>query len=41
MSIASFRRRLLQIHGTILMLVALGSAVATTVGWQTGAGLFG
>jgi hypothetical protein len=23
------------------MLVALGSAVATTVGWQTGAGLFG
>jgi hypothetical protein len=41
MSIARFRRRLLQIHGTILMLVALGSAVATTVGRQTGAGLFG
>ncbi|HKC53928.1 MAG TPA: hypothetical protein VKC33_04715 [Burkholderiales bacterium] len=41
MSIARFRRRLLQIHGAILMLVALGSAVATTVGWQTGAGLFG
>jgi hypothetical protein len=41
MSIARLRRRLLQIHGTILMLVALGSAVATTVGWQTGAGLFG
>src|SRR5712672_4116813 len=40
-SIATFRRWLLQIHGTILMLVALGSAVATTVGWQTGAGLFG
>jgi hypothetical protein len=41
MSIASFRRRLLQIHGTILMLVASGSAVAATVGWKTGAGLFG
>ncbi len=39
--IATFRRRLLRIHGTILGLVALGSAVATTVGWMTGAGLFG
>jgi len=29
-SVATFRRRLLRIHGTILMLVALGSAVATT-----------
>ena len=38
---ASFRRWLLRIHGTILMLVALGSAVATTVGWKTGTGLFG
>src|SRR6202163_1172110 len=40
-SVATFRRWLLQIHGTILMLVALGSAVATTVGWMTGTGLFG
>jgi hypothetical protein len=40
-SIATFRRWLLRIHGTILMLVALGSAVATTVGWMTGTGLFG
>ena len=40
-SIATFRRWLLRIHGTILTLVALGSAVATTVGWMTGAGLFG
>jgi hypothetical protein len=39
--IATFRRWLLRIHGTILMLVALGSAVATTVGWMTGTGLFG
>jgi hypothetical protein len=36
-----WRRRLLRIHGVILMLVALGSAVATTVGWMTGTGLFG
>jgi hypothetical protein len=41
LSIATFRRWLLRIHGTILMLVALGSAVATTVGWMTGTGLFG
>ena len=40
-SVATFRRRLLRIHGTILMLVALGSAVATTVGRMTGTGLFG
>ena len=36
-----WRRWLLRIHGVILMLVALGSAVATTVGWMTGTGLFG
>jgi hypothetical protein len=40
-SIAMFRRWLLRIHGTILTLVALGSAVATTIGWMTGVGLFG
>ena len=40
-SIAMFRRWLLRIHGTILTLVALGSAVATTIGWMTGIGLFG
>src|SRR5207249_11370593 len=39
--IAPFRRRLLRILGTILTLVALGSAVATTIGWMTGTGLFG
>jgi hypothetical protein len=39
--IAGFRRWLLRIHGTILTLVALGSAVATTIGWMTGTGLFG
>jgi hypothetical protein len=39
--IATFRRWLLRIHGTILALGALGSAVATTVGWKTGNGLFG
>src|SRR5258708_32654660 len=38
---ATFRRWLLRIHGTILTLVALGSAVATTIGWMTGTGLFG
>jgi hypothetical protein len=36
-----FRRWLLRIHGTILTLVALGSAVATTIGWMTGTGLLG
>ncbi|MCU1268160.1 MAG: hypothetical protein JWM21_4478 [Acidobacteria bacterium] len=40
-SIFKFRRRLLRIHGTILTLVALGNAVATTIGWMTGTGLFG
>src|SRR4029077_863548 len=39
--IATFRRWLLRIHGTILTLVALGSAGATTFGWITGTGLFG
>jgi hypothetical protein len=39
--IASFRRWLLRIHGAILMLVALVSAVATTIGRMTGSGLFG
>jgi hypothetical protein len=39
--IATFRRRLLRIHGAILALVALASAVATTIGWTTGTGLFG
>jgi predicted Abi (CAAX) family protease len=37
----TFRRWLLWIHGTILTLVALGSAVATTLGWMTGIGPFG
>ena len=40
-SIAMFRRWLLRIHGTILTLVALGSALATTIGLMTGTGLFG
>jgi hypothetical protein len=40
-SVATFRRRLLRIHGAILTLVALASAVATTVGWMSGAGPFG
>src|SRR5437773_5852617 len=40
-SIAAFRRWLLRIHGTILTLVALGNAVATTIGRMTGTGLFG
>jgi hypothetical protein len=39
--IATFRRRLLRIHGTILTLVALANAVATTIGRVTGAGPFG
>src|SRR5881397_2795318 len=39
--IGMFRRWLLRIHGTILTLVGLGSAVATTIGWMTGTGLFG
>jgi len=39
--IGTFRRRLLRIHGTILTLVALGSAAATTIGWMIGIGPFG
>jgi hypothetical protein len=39
--IAAFRRWLLRIHGAILTLVALASAVATTMGWMTGSGPFG
>jgi hypothetical protein len=39
--IAAFRRWLLRIHGRILTLVALGSAVATTIGRMTGTGIFG
>src|ERR1700737_3708083 len=39
--IATFRRWLLRIHGTILTLVALSSAVATPTGRMTGSGLFG
>src|SRR5919108_1515047 len=39
--IAKFRRRLLRVHGTILTLVALGSAAATTIGRVTGTGPFG
>jgi hypothetical protein len=39
--IAIYRRRLLRIHGTILLLVALASAVATTIGRVTGTGPFG
>jgi hypothetical protein len=35
------RRRLLRVHGVILTLAALGSAVATTLGWMTGIGPFG
>ena len=38
---SSFRRRLLRTHGTILTLVALANAVATTVGRITGSGPFG
>jgi hypothetical protein len=40
-SFAVFRRRLLRMHGTLLTLVALGSAAATTYGWITGEGPFG
>jgi len=39
--IVTFRHRLLRIHGVILALVALASAVATTIGWRTGIGPFG
>jgi hypothetical protein len=40
-AIATFRIRLLWAHGTILTLVALGSAAATTMGWMIGIGPFG
>jgi len=40
-SITTFRRWLLRIHGIILAVVALGSAVATTLGRMTGIGVFG
>jgi hypothetical protein len=40
-SAPTLRRWLLRIHGTVLTLVALGSALATTLGWITGAGPFG
>ena len=39
--VATLRRWLLRMHGAILTLVALGSAVATTIGWMTGTGPFG
>jgi len=39
--IAAFRRRVLRVHGTLLTLVALTSAVATTFGRMTGTGPFG
>jgi hypothetical protein len=39
--IARFRWGLLRTHGTILTLVAVSSAVGTTVGRMTGTGLFG
>jgi hypothetical protein len=37
----TFRRRLLRVHGTVLTVVALSSAAATTFGWMTGTGPFG
>jgi hypothetical protein len=40
-AIATFRICLLWAHGTILTLVALGSAAATTMGWMIGIGPFG
>src|SRR3954469_666288 len=39
--VPTYRRTLLRVHGTILTLVALGSALATTIGRMTGAGPFG
>jgi hypothetical protein len=41
MPITTFRRRLLRVHGAVLLLVTLGSAVATTLGRSTGDGPFG
>ena len=40
-SVTTFRRWLLRIHGIILSVVALGSAVATTLGRVMGTGPFG
>jgi hypothetical protein len=39
--VTTFRRRLLRVHGTILTLVAMAAAVATTIALITGAGPFG
>jgi hypothetical protein len=39
--VLTLRRWLLRVHGAILALVALGSALATTIGRMTGAGPFG
>jgi hypothetical protein len=39
--IATLRRRLLRVHGVILLLVALANALATTFGRATGTGPFG
>jgi hypothetical protein len=39
--LTAFRRRLLRVHGTVLTIVALGSAIATTYGWISGRGMFG
>ena len=41
MPITTFRRRLLRVHAALLLLVALGSALATTLGRATGDGPFG
>ncbi len=35
------RRRILRVHGTLLLVLALGNAVMSTVGWKTGAGPLG
>jgi hypothetical protein len=40
-AMATFRRRLLRVHGSVLALVALASAVATTLGRINGLGPFG
>src|SRR5215468_10958339 len=39
--ITTFRRRLLRVHGTVLTLVALAAAVATTIARVNGIGPFG
>ena len=41
MPITTFRRRLLRVHAALLLLAALGSAAATTLGRSTGNGPFG